>query len=121
MPAWMRPKPLGYKVVETRQGWSVDGFFVPLGKGDAALVCGRESDCFAQCLNLPVNCLQDTSEILPNLDISKSQKLNPGRFNELLPSSVLLLVHQLKVTVDRQFQWRVSVPGSRSRPHRDRH
>ena len=66
--------------------------FCPHWQGGRRVVRGRGSNCFVQGLNLSVNCLQDTSEILPNLDISKSEELNSRGFNELLSGPVLLLL-----------------------------
>jgi len=76
-------------------------FFVPLGKGDAAPFerQGVGSRGLAQFLNLSPNHLQHPSEILPNLIVSKSEKLDSEGLDVLLSPSILLLLARLKVAV----------------------
>jgi hypothetical protein len=86
----------------------------PPWQGGRRAFRGRGLNCFVQGLNLSVDCLQDTSEILPNLDISKSEELNSRGFNELLSGPVFLLLTKLKMTVAVDFNgeskcWAVEV------------
>ena len=60
---------------------------------------GVGSHGFAQFLNLSPNRLQHPSEILPNLIVSKSEKLDSEGLNMLLSLSILLLLARLKVAV----------------------
>ena len=77
--------------------------FVPLFQGGCRACCGRGSQIFSKFLNLAVNRRQHLPEIRPDLDISKSEKVNPGRFDELLPGPVFLLFTRLKMTVAVNF------------------
>ena len=78
--------------------------FVPLFQGGRRACCGRGSQIFSKLLNLAVNRLQHLPEIRPDLDISKSEKVNPSRFDELLPGLVFLLFTWLKMTVAVNFE-----------------
>ena len=73
--------------------------FCPPWQGGRRALCGRGSDGLVQFLNLSPNRLQHPSEILPNLIVSKSEKLDSEGLNMLLSLSILLLLAQLKVAV----------------------